>query len=119
MRRGWMLAGLLRDPGPVIGTLVASVLTAVLTVAAIAVGTAPSPSPPGRLASAAVVVAGSTTLEVTTGRGADASTQSVPLPAYRGIRASLARELAAVPGVARRAPRTAFLTAAPGRAPPT
>ena len=108
MRRGWMLAGLLRDPGPVIGTLVASAVTAALTVAAIAVGTAQSPSPPGRLASAAVVVAGSTNLQVTTGQGADASTQSVPLPAYRGIPASLARELAAVPGVARAAPESGF-----------
>jgi len=108
MRRGWMLAGLLRDPGPVIGTLVACVVTAVLTVAAIAVGTAQSPSPPGRLASAGVVVAGSTALQVTTGQGAGASTQSVPLPAYRGIPASLARELAAVPGVARAAPESGF-----------
>jgi hypothetical protein len=39
MRRGWMLAGLLREPGPLIGTLVAYVLTAALTVASITVGT--------------------------------------------------------------------------------
>ena len=108
MRRGWMLAGLLRDPGPVIGTLVAAAVTAALTVAAIAVGTAPSPSPPGRLASAAVVVAGSTALQVTTGQGAHASAQSVPLPAYRGVPASLARELAAVPGAARATPENGF-----------
>ena len=108
MRRGWMLAGLLRDPGPVIGTLVAAAVTAALTVAAIAVGTAPSPSPPGRLASVAVVVAGSTALQVTTGQGAHASTQSVPLPAYRGVPASLARELAAVPGAARATPENGF-----------
>jgi len=108
MRRGWMLAGLLRNPGPVIGTLVACVVTAVLTVAAIAIGTARSPSPPGRLASAAVVVAGSTALEVTTGQGAAASTQSVSLPAYRGVPASLARQLAAVPGVALATPETGF-----------
>jgi putative ABC transport system permease protein len=99
MRRGWMLAGLLRNPGPVIGTLVACVVTAALTVAAIAVGTARSPSPPGRLASAAVVVAGSMALQVITGQGAGSNTQSVPLPAYRGIPASLARQLAGVPGV--------------------
>jgi putative ABC transport system permease protein len=108
MRRGWMLAGLLRNPGPVIGTLVACVVTTALTVAAITVGTARSPSPPGRLASAAVVVAGSTTLRVTTGHGAGASTQSAPLPAYRGIPASLARKLAAVPGVARATPESGF-----------
>jgi putative ABC transport system permease protein len=103
-----MLAGLLRDPGPVIGTLVACVVAAALAVAAIAVGTAQSPSPPGRLASAGVVVAGSTALQVTTGRRADASTQSVPLPAYRGIPASLARELAAVPGAGRATPENGF-----------
>jgi putative ABC transport system permease protein len=108
MRRGWMLAGLLRHPGPVIGTLVAAAVAAALTVAAIAVGTAQSPSPPGRLVSAGVVVAGNTNLQVTTGQGTDASTQSVPLPAYRGIPASLARELAAVPGVARAVPETGF-----------
>jgi len=108
MRRGWMLAGLLRNPGPVIGTLVACMVTAVLTVAAIAVGTARSPSPLGRLASAAIVVAGSTSLEVTTSQGADASTQSVPLPAYRGIPDSLASQLAAVPGVASATPESGF-----------
>jgi putative ABC transport system permease protein len=103
-----MLAGLLRAPGPVIGTLVACVVTVALTVAAIAVGTARSPSPPGRLASAAVVLAGSTNLQVTTGQGAAASTQSVPLPAYRGVPARLARELATVPGVARAMPENGF-----------
>jgi putative ABC transport system permease protein len=103
-----MLAGLLRHPGPVIGTLVAAAVTAALTAAAIAVGTAQSPFPPGRLASAGVVVAGSTVLQVTTGHGAGASTQSVPLPAYRGIPASLARELAAVPGVVRATPENGF-----------
>jgi putative ABC transport system permease protein len=108
MRRGGMLAGLLRHPGPVVGTLVAAAVTAALTVAAIAVATAQSPSPPGRLAGAAVVVAGSTSLQVTTGQGAAASTQSVPLPAYRGIPDSLARELAAVPGVARAVPEAGF-----------
>jgi hypothetical protein len=54
------------------------------------------------------VVTGSTTLQVTTGQGAGASTQSVPLPAYRGIPASLARELAAVRGVTRATPEVGF-----------
>jgi putative ABC transport system permease protein len=103
-----MLAGLLRAPGPVIGTLVASTVTAALAAAAIAVGTAQSPSPLGRLASADVVVAGSTALRVSTGQGAGASTQSVPLPAYRGVPASLARKLAAVPGVARATSENGF-----------
>jgi putative ABC transport system permease protein len=103
-----MVAGLLRNPGPVIGTLVACMVTATLMVAAIAVGTARSPSPPGRLASSAVVVAGNTALQVTTGQGAAASTQSVPLPAYRGIPASLARQLAAVPGAASATPESGF-----------
>jgi putative ABC transport system permease protein len=108
MRRGWMLAGLLRGPGPVTGTLVAAAVTAALTAAAITVGLAQSPSPPGRLASASVVVAGSTSLHVTTARGADAGTQSVLLPAYRGVPASLARALAAVPGVGRATPEDGF-----------
>jgi putative ABC transport system permease protein len=108
MRRGWMLAGLLRNPAPVIGTLVASVVTAALAIAAITVATAQSPSAPGRLASADVVVAGSTNLQVTTGQGVNASTQSVPLPVYRGIPADLARELAAVPGAALATPETGF-----------
>ncbi len=108
MRRGWMLAGLLRNPGPVVGTLVACVVTAALAVAALMAGTAQSPSRPGRLAGADVVVAGRTTLRVGTGQGAGASTQSVPLPAYRGLPVSLARELAAVPGVARATPETGF-----------
>ena len=118
MRRGWMLAGLLRNPGPVIGTLVAAVVAAALTVAALAVGTAQSPSPPGRLASAAVVVAGSTNLQVTTATGADARTQSTPLPVYRGIPDRLARRLAAVPGVARAVPESGFPdgTTGPGTA---
>ncbi len=40
MRRGWLLAGLLRNPGPVIGSLVACVVTAALTVASLMAGTA-------------------------------------------------------------------------------
>lgn len=108
MRRGWMLAGLLRNPGPMVGTLVACVVTAALTVAALMAGTAKSPSPLGRLASADVVVTDSMILQVTTGQGAGASTQSVPLPAYRGVPASLARELAAVRGVARATPEVGF-----------
>lgn len=103
-----MLAGLRRNPGPVIGTLVASAVAAVLSVAAITAATAQSPSPLGRLAGADVVVAGSTNLRVTIGRGADASTQSVSLPAYRGVPTALARELAAVPGVASATPESGF-----------
>lgn len=106
--RGWMLAGMRRNPGPMIGTLVAAVTAATLTVAAISVGTSRSPAPSGRLAGADVVVAGDTMLHVTVGHGAGADLQSVPLPAYRGVPAGLARELALVRGVAEAVGETGF-----------
>ena len=46
-----------------------------------------------------MVVAGDTNLHVTVGHGDDAR-QSLPLPAYRGVPAGLAGQLARVPGVA-------------------
>ena len=102
--RGWMLAGIRRDPGPLIGTVVASATAAVLTVAALSVAVADTQVPAGRLASASVVVAGSTNVTVTTGKGQDAEHESVPLPAYRGVPADLAQYLAQVPGAVRRRP---------------
>ena len=98
--RGWMLAGIRRGPGPLIGTVVASAAAAVLTVAAISTAAAHTQAPAGRLASASVVVAGSTNISVTHGSGQDAEHESLPLPAYRGVPASLARRLAQVPGAA-------------------
>jgi putative ABC transport system permease protein len=106
--RGWVLAGMGRNPGPVIGTVVAAATAATLTVAAVSVGTSHSPAPLGRLAGADVVVAGDTLLHVTVGRGASADPQSATLPAYRGVPAGLARELARVQGVAKAAGKTAF-----------
>jgi putative ABC transport system permease protein len=95
-----MLAGLRRSPGPLVGTLAAAVTAATLSIAALGVATARTPSPLGRLAGADVVVAASTQLRVTTGSGDSAQTETVPLPAYRGVPASLAGQLARVPGVA-------------------
>jgi putative ABC transport system permease protein len=97
--RGWMLAGVRRSPGPLIGTVVASAAAAALTVAALSVAIADTAAPAGRLAGASVVVAGDTNLHVTVGHGDDAR-QSLPLPAYRGVPAGLAGQLARVPGVA-------------------
>ena len=56
--RGWMLAGVRRSPGPLIGTVVASAAAAALTVAALSVALADTSVPAGRLAGASVVVAG-------------------------------------------------------------
>ncbi len=97
---GWMLAGIRRGPGPLIGTVVASAAAAILTVAAISTAAADTQASAGRLASASVVVAGSTNLSVTLGSGQNAQQESLPLPAYRGVPASLAQRLARVPGAA-------------------
>ena len=97
--RGWMLAGVRRGPGPLVGTVVASAAAAALTVAALSVAVADTSVPAGRLAGASVVVAGDTSLHVTVGHGEDAR-QSLPLPAYRGVPAALAGQLARVPGAA-------------------
>ncbi|HLI41656.1 MAG TPA: FtsX-like permease family protein, partial [Streptosporangiaceae bacterium] len=127
----WMLAGIRRAPGPLIGTVVASAAAAVLTVAAISAAAADTSAPAGRLAGASVVVAGSTNVAVTIGTGPDAQRESLPLPAYRGVPASLAQRLAQVPGAASAAGETGFpagtvqrgevdlvaVTAAPGVSP--
>src|SRR5689334_18352183 len=105
--RGWMLAGVRRSPGPLIGTVVASAAAAALTVAALSVAIADTSAPAGRLAGASVVVAGDTSLHVTVGHGDDAR-QSLPLPAYRGVSAGLAGQLARVPGVATAAGESGF-----------
>ena len=97
---GWMLAGIRRAPGPLVGTVVASAAAAALTVAALSIAVADTQAPAGRLASASVVVAGSTNVSVTHGSGEDAEHESLPLPAYRGVPASLAQRLAQVPGAA-------------------
>ena len=96
-----------RSPGPLIGTVVASAAAAALTVAALSVAVADTTAPAGRLAGASVVVAGDTSLHVTVGHGDDAR-QSLPLPAYRGVPAGLAGQLARVPGVAAAAGESGF-----------
>jgi putative ABC transport system permease protein len=105
---GWMLAGIRRGPGPLIGTAVASAAAAVLTVAAIATAVAHTEAPAGRLASASVVVAGAASVSVTHGSGEDAEHETLPLPAYRGVPASLAQRLAQVPGAASAAGESGF-----------
>jgi putative ABC transport system permease protein len=105
--RGWMLAGVRRSPGPLIGTVVASAAAAALTVAALSVALGDTSAPAGRLAGASVVVAGDTSLHVTVGHGGDAR-QSLPLSAYRGLSAGLAGQLARVPGVAAAAGESGF-----------
>jgi putative ABC transport system permease protein len=93
--RGWMLAGVRRAPGPLIGTVVASAMAATLSVAAISIAAADTSVPAGRLADASVVVA-STNLTVTIG----GDQESVPLNVYHGIPASLANRIEQIPGVA-------------------
>ena len=102
LMRGWMLAGIRRAPGPLIGTVVASATAAALSVAALSIAVAAHRGPGGRLASASVVVAATTNVSVTVGSGEDAEHESLPLPAYRGVPAALAGQLARVPGVAPR-----------------
>ena len=105
--RGWMLAGIRRAPGPLIGTVVAAATAATMSVAALSIALAHTEAPPGRLAGASVVVAADTSLHVTIGHGDDAH-QSLPLAVYRGVPATLAGELARVPGVARAAAESGF-----------
>jgi putative ABC transport system permease protein len=106
--RGWMLAGLRRHPGPMIGTLAAATTTAALMIASFGIAGAHTPSPLSQLAGADVVVAASTQLSVTTGTGQSALTQTAPLQAYRGVPAQLTSQLARVPGVASATGKTGF-----------
>jgi putative ABC transport system permease protein len=103
--RGWRLAGIRRSPGPLIGTVAASAVAATMAVAATSIAGAHTTAPAGRLAGASVVVAARTTLHVTVAGG---DKESIPLPAYRGVPARLAPELARVPGVAGAAGETGF-----------
>jgi putative ABC transport system permease protein len=104
---GWMLAGIRRGPGPLIGTTVAAAVAAALSVAAISVAGSHTQVPAGRLAGASVVVAAGTQLHVTVGHGDD-SNQSLPLAVYRGVPATLASRLDRVPGVASAAGESGF-----------
>jgi putative ABC transport system permease protein len=106
--RGWVLAGLRRQPGPMAGTLAAAATAATLAIAAFGVAGAHSPSPLGRLAGADVVVAADMQLQVTIGSGGSAPTQTAPLAAYHGVPAQLANQLARVPGVTSAVGETGF-----------
>jgi putative ABC transport system permease protein len=95
---GWRLGGIRRSPGPLLGTVVASAAAATLTVAAASIAGAHTDVSAGRLAHASVVVAASTSVSVD--KGGDDGTERLPLPAYRGVPATLATQLDRVPGVA-------------------
>src|ERR1700761_9752908 len=85
---GWRLSGIRRSPGPLLGTMVASAVAATLTGAAASIVGAPTDVSAGRLAHASVVVAASTSVSVD--KGGDDGTERLPLPAYRGVPATLA-----------------------------
>jgi putative ABC transport system permease protein len=102
-----LLATLRRRPAPLIGTLVSLTVAALLvTIVSGLVGTAITMTlPAGRLAGATVVVTGNPNMRFTYGTGQGASTDTVPLPAYRRVPAGLAARLAELPGVARAIPQ--------------
>ncbi|HEY2242483.1 MAG TPA: FtsX-like permease family protein [Streptosporangiaceae bacterium] len=93
---GWRLGGIRRGPGPLLGTVVASAVAATLTVAAASIAGAHTDVAAGRLARASVVVAASTSVSAHSG----GDIERLPLPAYRGVPATLASQLDRVPGVA-------------------
>jgi putative ABC transport system permease protein len=95
---GWRLGGIRRGPGPLLGTVVASASAAGLIVAATTIAGAHTDVSAGRLAPASVVVAASTSVSVH--KGGDDGPERLPLPAYRGVPATLATQLDRVPGVA-------------------
>ncbi len=92
-----VLLASLRRPAPLIGSLVALTMSALIIVIASAfIGTgARATGPVDQLGAAAVVVTGSQQLAV----HADGTQESVPLPAYRRVPSSLAARIASVPGV--------------------
>ena len=75
----WMIAGIWRGLGPLIGTVVAAAAAAALTVAAISAAAADTQAPAGRLAGASVVVAGDMNVTVTHGSGPVAEDDSLQL----------------------------------------
>jgi putative ABC transport system permease protein len=93
-----VLMASLRRPAPLIGSLVALTLSALIIVIACAfIGTgSQATGSVDRLAGAAVVVTGNQQLAV----GAGDNQQSVSLPDYRRVPATLAARLGALPGVA-------------------
>ena len=103
------LVALRRQPAPLIGTFVSLLLMAILvTVSASLVGTGLTLKPSAqRLVDASVVVTGNQELTIHAGQGNEAETDVLGLPTYRRVPASLARTIAAVPGVAAAVPDVA------------
>jgi putative ABC transport system permease protein len=101
-----VLAASLRRPAPLLGSLVALTLAALIVViSASLVGTGShATGQVGRLAGAAVVVTGGQQVTVR----ADGSSQSVPLPDYRRVPDELATRIAAEPDVAMAVPDVSF-----------
>jgi putative ABC transport system permease protein len=101
-----ILLASLRRPAPLVGSLVALTMSAlIIVIASSFIGTgARIAGPAGRLAGAAVVVTGHQQLTVREYDGTD----SVPLPDYRRVPASLADRLASLPGVAAAIPDVSF-----------
>lgn len=101
-----LLAATLRRPAPVVGTLVALLLAAVLVTwtLSMAVTGDRAAVPPQRLAGTAAVVLCQPSVAVIAGSGDNRSTSSVSLAAYRRLPASVATELARLPGVATTVP---------------
>jgi putative ABC transport system permease protein len=91
-----------RRPAPFVGTLVALTVAAVLVTAiACLLGTSLTWTvPPERLAATNVVVTAHQQVRVTSGSGASASTDTLPLLSYRRVPSALAARAAHVPGVA-------------------
>jgi hypothetical protein len=75
-----LYATLRHRPTPLAGTFIALTLTAMFVTWAISLGEAAGSSVPvQRLANAAVVVTGTSTISVTSGSGPSANTNTVPL----------------------------------------
>src|SRR6201994_1978580 len=93
---GWRLGGIRRGPGPLLGTVAASAVAGTLTVAAASIVGGHTDVPARGLAHASVVVAASTSVSAHAG----GDTERLPLPAYRGVPATLASQLDRGPGAA-------------------
>ena len=101
-----VLQASLRRPAPLIGSLIALTMSALIIVIASAfIGTgAQATGPVDRLAGAAVVITGDQQLSVHVG----GESESVPLPGYRRVPVTLAARIASVPGVAAAVPELSF-----------
>lgn len=96
-----LLATLRHRPAPLAGTFIALLLAAILvTVTASLIGTGVTYQPPAQaLAATAVDVVGAPDVAVTSGSGQNATTDVLPLSAYRRVPGALADRIAAIPGV--------------------